>query len=257
VNVVLKCGGSILVTGANGGSDGMVLDAVARYGGRVALVHGGGPHISDALAAARVDSTFVGGLRVTSPAAMPVVERVLLEVNHAVVASLRVRGRKAIGADGREGKLFACERTRGPAGENLDRVGRVVSVNVSQIDWWWRCGLVPVIAPLGLLDDGFRCNINADDVAGALAGALGVPAVFVTDVPGVILDARLHASLGLDEVERAVRDGHISGGMIPKVFACVRAVRCGAPYASIVPAGKDVLRGGGTRIFATRRERAL
>ena len=209
-----------------------------------------------ALAAARIPSTFVGGLRVTSAAAMPVVADALLHVNRRLVASLKARGRNAIGVDARDISLFRCKRALGPAGEDLEQVGRIVSVSVERIDGWWRSGMLPVIAPIGTFDDGLPCNINADDVAGALAGALRVPAIFVTDVPGVILDAQVRSAIALAEVEKAIDEGRIHDGMIPKALACAEAVRCGAPYAAIVQAGRDVLRGGGTRIYATSRTRA-
>jgi len=256
MNLVVKYGGSVLATDARAPAQGdesngiaeSVVDAVAGHSGNVVLVHGGGPHLSDALARARIATTFIGGLRSTPEEAMQIVLATMRDLNAGIAAQLERRGRRAVATSG-VGGLFACSRAWGSGGEDLGRVGRVTQVNGARIHSWWRSRCTPVVAPIGTLEDGKPCNVNADDVAGAIAGALRAPAIFVTDVDGVILDGRVREMLSLDEVAQAQRDGKINGGMTPKTDACVKAVRLGAPFARIVPAGPNILRpNAGTRI---------
>lgn len=244
MNLVIKYGGSVLA------GDDPVLDAVALHDGDVVVVHGGGPQIGEAMAQAGVPSKFIDGLRSTPPAAMPIVARVVGDINAKLVRALEARGRPARGVDGRTDGLLVAERAVGKDGQDLGCVGRAVGANAAVVEAMWRERVTPVVAPLCDVN-GNTCNVNADEVAGALAGALGVPAIFVTDVPGVVLNGAVCPRLGIDDVAAAVADGRIRGGMIPKTSACVAALRMGAPFAAIVGATAKALDGAtGTRVVA-------
>lgn len=246
--LVIKHGGSV-----HGRVDDVVLEAVARHTGEVALVHGGGAEIGRALERAGMASKFVDGLRVTPPEAVPIVERALLGVNARIVRELARLGRPARGVDGRSGHFFSCEQAVGSRGEELGCVGRLIGADPVPLKSLWAAGITPVIAPLGLVAERV-CNVNADEVAGAIAGALGVGVVFITDVPGVSLDGVVCEQLTVEEVSAAVAAGQITGGMIPKTAACVGAIRMGAPYAAIVPATSRALEPGiGTAIVEAGR----
>ena len=246
MKVVIKHGGSVLDVG----SSAAMLEAVANLRSAAVLVHGGGPLIDAALARSGIRSSFVDGVRITPPSAMPIVEAVLTEVNGELARALRRAGQPAIGVSGVSSALFSCRRAYGPGGKDLGSVGVVTSVNVPRLESWLHRGLVPVVAPVGAFEDGSPCNVNADEVASAIAGALGAQLVMVTDVPGVIIGGNLCAVVDEEQLERSIASGSITGGMIQKTRACVRALRAGAPSASIVDSLDDLLLGG-TKVTAT------
>ena len=251
MRLVIKHGGSVH------GSGDAVLKAIAGYGGDVVVVHGAGPQITHALAQAGVPSAFVDGLRVTPARAMPIVVSVLEDAGAALVRELERLGRGAARIDDRFGGMLECSHATGTRGEDLGHVAHAVSAQPRAIESLWQAGITPVVSPLGFVSGVGTCNINADEVAGCIAGALGAPAIFVTDVPGVAIGGVVRARLTLADIERAVTDGSISGGMIPKTAACAAALRMGAPYAAIVPASDEVLdEQAGTHIVAANARSA-
>lgn len=195
----------------------------------VVVVHGGGPVIERELAARGVTSEFRGGLRVTTPAAMDVVEMALCQLNKQL--SQDVGG--AVGLMGRDSDLLRAELLD----PELGRVGRVTGVNADLLRTLLGAGITPVLGCVAVGPDGDALNVNADTVAGAVAGALNDGVVFLTDVDGVYRaypdpDSRA-ATLSRAEVEGGVAQGWIAGGMIPKVRAALDALDRGAPFAVI------------------------
>ena len=203
--------------------------ALAAAGSPPVLVHGGGPTIAAELAAAGIASRFERGLRVTTPESLPVIERALTMLGKQLASELG----DAVALTGRDARLLVARRVDPALGE----VGSVEHVRVSLVRALCGVGLVPVIGCIALDAAGAGLNVNADDVAGAVAAALGLPCVFLTNVPGVLDDVR-DPSSRVDDLTRAqalarIDDGRIAGGMIPKVEAALAALERGAPAAVI------------------------
>lgn len=210
---------------------------LAGQGLELVLVHGGGPHINALLARLDIESVFVDGLRVTDEAAMQAVEMALCgQVNKDVVAELERLGIGCAGISGRDGGLLRAKIAR----PELGLVGEVCSVDTRLLDCLLAGGYLPVVAPVAAGPGWEPLNINADLAAGAIAAAMGADCfILVSDVPGV-LDAAgaVLAQLSGDEVAALRKAGVISGGMIPKLDACLQAVAGGAGSALILDGRK-------------------
>lgn len=209
--------------------------AVAAFAGPLALVHGGGKEITAALDRSGLPVQFIEGLRVTSPEAMAIMQMVVCgTINKRVVGRLVAAGVRAIGLSGIDLGLLRCVPHR-PNGADLGRVGAITVVDGSAIRAILAQGWVPVFAPVALGEaDNLSYNVNADMVAEAIAAALGgAELLFVTNVPGVILDGQVVARLDAAATEAAIAEGAISGGMIPKVRAALSALATGAASARI------------------------
>ena len=216
--VVVKVGGSV-------GEEGTVLDDVIwlkRLGINPVLVHGGGPQISQRLGRLGVETRFVEGRRFTDEATMEVVHEVLMRINGAFVSYLNGHDVPSWGCNGLDGQMLRA-RLRD---ERLGLVGEVEAVNLRPIEALVHEGYVVVIAPLAAGPDSRALNVNADTVAGEVARALAAEKfVLFTDVPGVLdADRRVLPELSRSEVEHMIDEGTISGGMIPKIQACLRAL---------------------------------
>jgi acetylglutamate kinase len=213
-----------------------------RYAGiRPVVVHGGGPQISAMFDRLGLDTEFRGGLRVTSAEAVDVVRMVLVgQVGRQLVGQINQHGPFAVGLSGEDAGLFTAVRR--PAyvdGEPVDvgQVGDVAEVDVAAVADLISAGRIPVIASVAPDADGVLHNLNADTAAAALAAAL--PArklVVLTDVPGLYADwpdrQRLISRLTADELAKLLPD--LQAGMVPKMEACLRAVRAGVPAAHVV-----------------------
>src|SRR5271155_5852910 len=210
------------------------------------VVHGGGPQINAMLKRLAIQSTFIDGLRVTDAAMVEVVEMVLAgTVNKYVAGLITKAGALAVGICGKDGGLVRAkklERTKRDPDSHIEQVldlgfvGEPVEIDVRVIHALTGGGLIPVIAPVGLGLDGQTYNINADTVAGAIAGALqATRLLMLTDVAGVLdADKKLIPEMTVAQVEAGIASGMISGGMIPKVETCIHAVRNGARGAVIL-----------------------
>jgi len=244
--LLVKIGGSLKE------ADDLV-EEISAYPGPLVLVHGGGPRIAEWLNRLGFETHFHQGLRITPPEQMEVVEMVLTTLGKHLADGLSKRGRPSVALTGRDAGLLEA-RLLDPM---LGRVGEVTRVNTRVLQGLLQAGLTPLIAPIGL-DAQDSLNINADIAAGAIAGALGLPAIFLTDVVGVLRDPKDPTSrlvqLNQSQVQALLQEGIISGGMIPKVEAALNAVQKGAPWATIARGGRDILRGvlegrAGTRIL--------
>ena len=210
------------------------------------VVHGGGPQIKAMLDRLAIKSAFVDGLRVTDAATVEVVEMVLAgKINKEIASAIQAAGGKAVGICGKDARLITAERLtrkkRDPESNiealvDLGFVGEPKLVDPGILDLFAKSEIIPVIAPLGAGPDGETYNINADTAAGAIAGALEARRLLMlTDVKGVLdKTGRLLSMLDLDEVRALIADGTISGGMIPKVETCTKAIEAGVGAATIL-----------------------
>lgn len=243
--VVIKYGGHAMKDEALRRGFALNIQLLRYIGVNPVIVHGGGPQIGKMLEQLGIVSEFRQGLRVTDDATMDVVEMVLVgKVNKEIVNLINVQGGRAVGLSGKDGNLIraqklemAVERADAPPEIiDLGKVGEVAAVDIGLIDSLQRSGFVPVIAPVGVDDDGSTYNINADSVASAVAVALGAKKlILLTDVPGVLdKKGELVSSMTLHQAVRALEQGVITGGMIPKIKCCLEAVDGGVGKAHIL-----------------------
>lgn len=239
--IVIKYGGHAMTDAQLAKDFARDLAQVVASGQKVVVVHGGGPQIEQELHAREITSTMVSGLRVTTPEVMEVVEMVLAgRVLRDVTGLLNQAGASAVGITGCDGGLLMAERlTHSASGEVIDvgQVGEISSVNAQIIHTLIDAGFLPVIAPISTDGAGTVFNVNADSAAGAIAGALEVDRViFLTDVPGVFRnwpdESSLIPHMTYEEAEQLLP--LLTGGMIPKVGACMRAIAQGAKSAQIL-----------------------
>ncbi|MER3404530.1 MAG: acetylglutamate kinase [Chloroflexota bacterium] len=220
--VVVKLGGSAMPHRQTVLQD---IACLRRLGINLVLVHGGGAAITEWLNRIGKQAVFVNGLRVTDPETMEIAQMVLVgKVNQELVALLNHAGVKALGLSGIDGALLRAQRKQSVP--DIGLVGEVHEVDALLLQALCAQGYVPVIAPIGLGPDGEALNINADTVAGDVARALEADVVlFLTDVEGVRgADGRVLARLTPRQVAQLRADGVITGGMIPKVDACLHAL---------------------------------
>jgi acetylglutamate kinase len=234
--IVLKYGGSAMSDPALRASFARDVVLLKYIGLRPVIVHGGGPQIGRTLERLGVQSTFVDGLRVTDDQTMDVVEMVLGgTVNREIVALIQQAGGRAIGLTGNDGDMIRVTRRTSPD-RDLGRVGQVRGVDPAPISAVADAGYVPVIAPIGVDDDGVTHNVNGDEAAGAVASALHAEKlILLTDVEGV-LDASgtLIPQLTISEARKHVAEGTIRGGMIPKIECCIGALESGVGRTHII-----------------------
>ena len=283
MSLVVKYGGNAMTDPATRAAVAAGIRRLAARGTPPVVVHGGGPFIAAALDARGIEHRFVRGLRVTTPEAMSVVEDVLTVLGKRLAEEIG----PAVGLTGRDAGLLGAAA----AEPELGRVGHVRSVDARVLLALRAAGLVPVVASVarelpragaasgsdaggeapsadaeasGALGDAPReagpaLNVNADEVAGAVASAVGEGVCFLTNVPGVLDDpsdpASLLRELTRDEALARIADGRIAGGMVPKVEAALEALSRGASFAVVAdgrhPDGVErALAGGGTRITA-------
>lgn len=244
--VVIKYGGNAMVEPGlkNGFASDIVL--MKLVGIHPVVVHGGGPQIAQLLRRIGKESTFVQGMRVTDDETMDVVEMVLGGlVNKDIVTLINRHGGTAVGLTGKDGDLIRARKLtfthtspEMAAAEIIDigHVGEVTSIDTAVVDLLLRGNFIPVIAPIGVGEDGQSYNINADLVAGKLAQVMKAEKViFLTNTAGV-LDGEGGLLTGLTalRVAELIADGTISGGMLPKVQAALDAVQAGVKSAHII-----------------------
>jgi acetylglutamate kinase len=201
------------------------------------VVHGGGPEITGYMERLGLPVKFVGGLRVSDESTVEVAKMVLMgKVNKEIVMRLSRHGQPAVGLCGDDGTLFRVVRRAGPGGEDIGFVGRIERVNIGVIEHI-ASDYIPVIASVGADREGHSYNVNADEAAGAVAGALGAhKVIFLTDVPGWLADADDPQSLIGQSNAGQVRNAlaGLEGGMRPKLEACVEAIESGVSAAHIL-----------------------
>ena len=244
--VVVKYGGHAMGEEETALRFGRDIALLEQVGVNPVVVHGGGPQINAMLKRLDVKSTFVQGLRVTDAAMLDVVEMVLAgPVNKQVAEAITRAGVLAVGISGKDGGLVRARkltRTYRDPDSNIEKVldlgfvGEPESINPRVLELMIGADIVPVVAPVGASADGQTYNINADTVAGAIAGALSAERLLMlTDVRGVLgPDGNFIPEMTVAEVKKGLADGWISGGMIPKVETCIYAVERGVKGAVIL-----------------------
>jgi acetylglutamate kinase len=269
--IVIKYGGNAMTDEALKHSFARDVVLMKLVGMNPVVVHGGGPQIGQLLERIGKKSEFVEGLRVTDSETIDVVEMVLGGlVNKNIVALINTHGGRAVGLSGKDGELIRARklvlRKKGAMDDEdiveLGYVGEIESINPSVVNTLDEGDFIPVIAPIGVGEDGKTYNINADTVAGKLAVTLGAEKlILLTNTPGV-LDHRGELLTGLSEsrVEELIQEGVISGGMLPKVRCALDAVSEGVrtatisdgrvPHATLLETLTD--QGIGTQIGRTR-----
>jgi len=222
---------------------------LTQMGGWAVIVHGGGQDIADLQSQLGIEPVKVDGLRVTDAASLAVAEMVLSgRANKQIVRALLAAGLDAVGLSGVDGRLLTAAKKQHPT-VDLGLVGEVTAVRLPLLRHLLQAGIIPVISPISLGDDGQTYNVNADEAAAAIAAALGADTLdFISNVPGVLAGGELVPYLTPDEAEALIADGTISGGMIPKVRAALDALARGVAQVRIV----DLvgLRGGGGTVFS-------
>lgn len=231
---VIKYGGSIMADPEL--KEKLIEDiTLLKYVGiNPVIVHGGGPAINKTLDRLNIKANFIDGLRVTDKETMEIVEMVLsAQINKEIVALINKMEAKAVGVSGKDGNLIKAKKKEftDPA-KDLGFVGEVEQINPELIEKLIEDGYIPVIAPVGVNDQGEGLNINADSVAGELAAALKAEKlIYLTDVNGIRSDAEDAESrvsqLKFSEIKEWIAEGKIQGGMLPKVEGCMQAVESG------------------------------
>ena len=227
--VVVKYGGNAMLNDEL--KEAVMGDIVllSLIGVKVVLVHGGGPEITEMFSKVGKKTEFVNGLRVTDKESVELVQMVLAgKVNKNLVNLLQLKGGKSIGICGIDGHMIEAK----VADERLGFVGEVTNVNVGPVVDLLDKGYIPVVSTVGCDDQGNVYNINADTVAARLAGALKAESLIsMTDIVGLLKDkddpSTLIPKVYVSEAPKLIRDGVISGGMIPKVNCCIEAIRRG------------------------------
>ncbi len=243
--VVIKYGGHAMIDDALKQAFALNIALLKYVGINPLVVHGGGPQIGEMLQLLNIPSHFREGLRITDDATMDVVEMVLVgKVNKQIVNLLNIHGAKAVGLSGKDGhlirahKMEVCTSNALHSSEIIDlgKVGKVTSVECSLLHSLQRDGFIPVIAPVGVDENGETYNINADLVAGAVAGALRASRLLLlTDVAGILnADGTLISTLTTTQTSELLADGTIKGGMVPKVQCCLDALEEGIGKAMII-----------------------
>lgn len=234
--IVVKYGGNAMINEEL--KQAVMRDIVLLWqiGVKVVLVHGGGPEINDTLKKMNIPSKFVGGLRQTDGETMDVVQMVLAgKVNKNLVNLIENGGGKAIGLCGVDGHMVEAKMLD-PA---LGYVGEITAVNTKPVTDVIEAGYIPVISTIGCDSAGNVYNINADTVAAELAGALKAKSLIsMTDIRGILRDkdddSTLISAINVSEAPQLIKEGVISGGMIPKIDCCVEAIRRGVERVFII-----------------------
>ena len=243
--VVVKFGGNAM--GDQALADAFAKDIVylKQSGINPIVVHGGGPQIANLLKRLDIKSDFVHGLRVTDKATVEVVEMVLSgKINKEIVSAINRQGGKAVGISGKDANLMIAKKitempdpqTNKMEAVDLGYVGDPVEVNPHIVEVISKSDLIPVIAPVGISREGETLNINADSFASALAARMQAKRLLLlTDVSGVLdKNKKLLSRLTTDEARALIKDGTISGGMIPKIEGCIEVVEAGVEAVVII-----------------------
>jgi acetylglutamate kinase len=249
--IIIKYGGNAMTDSDIRRGMAKEIHQLALEGYEPIVVHGGGPFIKAALDKTNIAHHFVRGLRVTTPESLPIIEQVLNLLNKELAQDIG----NAVGLTGRDCHLLQAKIVD----EKLGLVGKITRVNPSLLKRLLGIGITPVLACIAENEtlDGVL-NVNADEVAGAVAGELKIPVIFLTDVSGVLNNpddkTSVLASLTATDIQDRISDGRIAGGMIPKVEAALDALQRGAEY-SVIADGRNanmlreaIVGNSGTRI---------
>lgn len=235
--IVIKFGGNAMTDESLKHSFARDIVLMKLVGIHPIVVHGGGPQIAEMLTKIGKESRFVDGMRVTDAQTMEIVEMVLGGVvNKAIVGQINQHGGKAIGLSGKDGGLIRAKKLDVSASEDLGLVGEITQINVEVLNYLAFGDFVPVIAPIGLGEDGNAYNINADLVAGKVAEAMvAEKLIMLTNTTGLLdKNGQLLTGLSAEAVDGLIADGTISEGMLPKIKGALDAVAGGVDRVHII-----------------------
>jgi acetylglutamate kinase len=243
--VVVKFGGHAMGDAALAAAFAQDIVYLKQSGVNPIVVHGGGPQIAEMLKKHDIKSEFVNGLRVTDQATVEIVEMVLAgAINKEIVTAINREGGKAVGICGKDANLMIARKITempdpktGVVGKvDLGFVGDPLQVNPHIVEVISKSDLIPVIAPVALSREGETLNVNADSFASALAARLKAKRLLLlTDVEGVLdTNGKLIEELSIEQAQELIRDGTISGGMIPKIEGCIEVVEAGVEAVVII-----------------------
>jgi acetylglutamate kinase len=240
--IVIKYGGNAMVDEDLKSSFARDVVLMKSVGMNPIVVHGGGPQIGNTLDKIGKESEFIGGMRVTDSETMDVVEMVLGGlVNKEIVNLIHQHGGHSIGLTGKDGRLITAKKLKQNIVQtseiiDLGHVGKVDKIDTSVIDLLLEGDFIPVIAPIGVGEDGFSYNINADLVAGSIAEALNAEKlILLTNTAGLLdSDDNLLTGLNAKSVDKLIKDGVIFGGMLPKIGCALSAVNNGVKSTHII-----------------------
>lgn len=239
--IVVKYGGNAMINDELKNSVMEDLTLLKYIGLNPILVHGGGPDISEALKTFNIESEFINGLRVTDEETVKVAQMVLVgKTNKEIVSLLNQKGGNALGICGIDGNLIKCKKLYTEVdGEKTDigYVGDIIEINNKVLEYIIKDEFIPVVAPIGVGENGESYNINADTVAGALAASLNAEKlIMLTDVEGIKTgaDGELLYYTNKQEILDLIDKDVITGGMIPKVLGCLEALDKGVNSVHII-----------------------
>ncbi len=238
--VVIKYGGAAMLSSELSEKIMEDITLLKYVGMNPIVVHGGGGDINKMLKKYEIEPQFHNGLRVTDAATMDIVQMVLMgKINKDIVSHLGVAGAKAIGLCGKDAGLIKAEKMLADDGYDLGHVGRITEINTKLLNTLAMDEYIPVIAPIGVGENGESYNINADTVAGEIAAALcAEKLMFLTDIDGIRSEpdnpSTLIYEISIDEIYKYINKGVISGGMLPKVEGCIKAIRNGVKRTHIL-----------------------
>lgn len=238
--IVVKYGGNAMINEDLKNSVMQDITLLKFIGANPILVHGGGPDISNALKQYQIESKFVSGLRVTDQKTIGIAQMVLIgKTNKEVVSLLNRNGSRAVGISGIDGNLIQCKKmTRDDDGNPIDigYVGDVISINCKMLELLAQDEYIPVVAPIGVDENGQSYNINADTVASCIACATKAEKlIMLTDISGIMdKEKNIFYFLTKEDALDRIADGTINGGMIPKVKGCIDAIENGVNRVHII-----------------------
>ena len=248
-NIMIKYGGHAMIDDGAMASTARDTVLLKYVGMKPMVVHGGGPEITRSMEKLGKDPKFIKGLRVTDEETISIVKMVLVgNINTDIVSQICYHDGKGVGISGKDNDLLrACKKIHKIKDEetgeieeiDLGLVGEVKKINPEILELFTENDYIPVISPIGVADDGTTLNLNADTVAGAIAGEMDAEKLIIlTDVPGVLRDPNDPSSLiqkiRIEEIPQLIEDGVITGGMIPKIETCVDAIKNGVKSAHII-----------------------
>ena len=247
--VMIKYGGHAMVDDEAMASTARDTVLLKYVGMQPIVVHGGGPEITRSMKKLGKEPKFIKGLRVTDEETMSIVKMVLVgNINTDIVSQICLHDGKGAGLSGKDNKLIeACKKIHKIKDEetgeieeiDLGLVGEIKRINPEILEMYTENDFIPVVSPIGIAEDGTTLNLNADTVAGAIAGEMDAEKLIIlTDVPGVLRDpsdpSTLIQRIHVDEIPALIEEGIISGGMIPKIETCVDALNNGVKSAHIL-----------------------
>ena len=248
--ILIKYGGHAMIDKDSMSSTARDTVLLKYVGMRPLIVHGGGPEISRSMDKLGKEPEFIQGLRVTDDETMEIIEMVLVgKISTEIVSQLFNHDGNAISVSGKDSSLIFAHKKGARKIEGIEEevdvglVGEVDCVNTDLLDMFVENNYIPVISPIGIADNGTSLNLNADTVAGEISGAVDAEKLIIlTDVPGVLRDPSdpdsLISKIKVSEVPGLIEDGIITGGMIPKIETCVKAIKDGVKSCHIIDGRK-------------------